>query len=379
MDTLPFDRPHALEPPPAYARLRAAAPLTPVRTPDGSTAWLVTSYDAAVNVLAERRLTLAPPGADTSGNDTLFQDGETHLRLRRLVANAFGPRAIAALVPRVERVADDLAAAVAASGTDADLARTLAIPLSITVIAELLGVAPAGLDRFRALAEAVSTADFQFGGPEEIERAQRAWTEFGTYAADLVIAKRGAPGADLISALPAAPGRISDAEVTAMVATVVSAGYLSAANAVSVAVLRLLTLDAPVEVGPAVVEEVLRMQAGRTGEPFPRYAQQDLRVCGTSIAEGESVLVRLEAVHRDPAHFPDPDRFLPGRQGSPPLVFGHGPHYCLGAALARAEVAAALGAVARRLPGLRLAVPLERVAWATAGTDTGPAEVPVTR
>ena len=105
--TLPFDRPDPMEPPPAYARLRAGAPVTRVIAPDGRPAWLVTSYDAAARVLGDRRFGLAPPGQAHPGNETLFQDGEPHLRLRRLVAKAFSPRAVAGLGPLVERLAGD--------------------------------------------------------------------------------------------------------------------------------------------------------------------------------------------------------------------------------------------------------------------------------
>ncbi|MGW0203260.1 cytochrome P450 [Nonomuraea sp. NPDC003201] len=116
----------------------------------------------------------------------------------------------------------------------------------------------------------------------------------------------------------------------------------------------------------------------RTGEPFPRYAHQDLELDGIAIKSGDLVLVRLEAAHRDPAHFTDPGRFLPGRRSSPPLVFGHGPHHCLGAVLARAEIGPALSALSRHLPGARPAEPLESVEWTTDSVDIGPLAVRVT-
>ncbi|MGW4968318.1 hypothetical protein ACWEPL_64900 [Nonomuraea sp. NPDC004186] len=107
MDAIPFDRPHPLEPPPAYARLRATSPVARVLTPDGQEVWLITSYQAAAMVLSDRRVGVAPPGADTTGNDTLFQDGEAHIRLRRAVSHAFGPRALDKLVPRIEGLAEE--------------------------------------------------------------------------------------------------------------------------------------------------------------------------------------------------------------------------------------------------------------------------------
>jgi cytochrome P450 len=381
--TLPFDRPDPMEPPPAYARLRDRTPVARVLTPDGQPAWLVTSYEAVAAVLSDRRFELAPPGADFPGNDTLFQDGESHARLRRLVSKAFSPRSLAALRPRIEQLAAGYVSAVAAGGPPADLVAEIAAPLSITVISELLGVGIGEREQFRALADAASAADFVFGAEEDMAAVAQAWDALSGYAAGLVAAKRQEPGDDLLSRLiairEADDGRLSDAELVAMTTTIVSAGYLSARNAISVGTIRLLiegrlaTLaTADPDQADATVAEVLRMQAGLTGEPFPRYAHEDLELAGIPIRAGDLVLVRLEAAHRDPEHFPEPDRFLPGRKSSPPLVFGHGLHYCLGAPLARLEVGATLSALARRLPGLRIQDPIDHLEWTRNAVDIGP-------
>ncbi|MFC5834193.1 hypothetical protein [Nonomuraea insulae] len=155
--TLPFDRPDPLMPPPEYARLRETSPVARVRTPDGRPAWLVTSYDAAAAVLADRRFGLTPPGTPGSGNETLFQDGEAHARLRRLVAKAFSPRRVELLRERVERVADEHVATLALTGPPADLVAGLAAPMAITVIGELLGVDPGDRERFRVVAGGSAT------------------------------------------------------------------------------------------------------------------------------------------------------------------------------------------------------------------------------
>ncbi|MEO3875894.1 hypothetical protein ABGB18_44550 [Nonomuraea sp. B12E4] len=131
----------------------------------------MTSYDAVAAVLADRRFGLAPPGDETPGNETLFQDGETHTRLRRLVSRTFNPRGIALLGPRVERLADEH---VAALPRPADLVAGLATPLSITVIGELLGVAVEDRDRFQRLADATGAVDFAFGAPEAVAVAAPA-------------------------------------------------------------------------------------------------------------------------------------------------------------------------------------------------------------
>ncbi|MEV4571605.1 cytochrome P450 [Nonomuraea sp. NPDC049419] len=387
--TLPFDRPDPMEPPPAYARLRARTPVARVLTPAGQPAWLVTSYDAVTAVLSDRGFGLAPPGTDFPGNDTLFQDGEAHARLRRLVSKTFSPRSLAALRGRIEQLTAGYVSAVAGGGPPADLVAELATPLSITVISELLGVRIDERERFRDLADAASAADFVFGAEEDMAAAAQAWDALGGYAAGLVAAKRKEPGDDLLSGLIAVrdtdDGRLSDTELVAMTTTIVSSGYLSARNAISVGTIRLLTegrlatlATAGSDQANATVAEVLRMQAGLTGEPFPRYAQHDLELAGVPISAGDLVLVRLEAANRDPRRFPEPDRFLPGRKSSPPLVFGHGLHYCLGAPLARLEVGTTLSALARQLPDLQLQDPVHHIEWTRNAVDIGPVALRVT-
>lgn len=137
MPTLPLDRPGPLDPPPAYAQLR---PVSRVRTPQGTPAWLVTGFDAAVAVLTDTRFGLTPHGGGYGGNDTLSQDGVAHTRLRRLVGRAFTPGRIAAMGERSEKLAAGYVDAMLDRGPPADLVADLAAPLSITVIGELLGV-----------------------------------------------------------------------------------------------------------------------------------------------------------------------------------------------------------------------------------------------
>ncbi|TDC80629.1 cytochrome P450 [Micromonospora sp. KC606] len=387
--TLPFDRPGPLDPPPLYAQLRQTEPVSAVVTPGGQQGWLVTSYDAVAKVLSDPRFGLTPPGTPSEGNDTLFQDGAAHTRLRRLVSKAFTARRIATLRPRVEQIAEEHVRAVVGAGPPADLVAGFAAPLAALVIGELLGVTLPDRERFRALVDAVSSTDFLAADVESAAAAGRAWNDLIGYAAELVVTARERPGDDLLSTLitvrDADDGRLSDAELTGMAASLVAAGYLTARNAISVGVIQLVTegrlaglAGAPEAVDP-VVEEVLRRQAGIVGEPFPRWAQADVELAGVRIASGDLVLVRLEAANRDPGHFTDPDRFLPDRRAdSLHLAFGRGAHHCLGAALARVELGAAFTALARHLPGLRLDVPIGQLVWVHGQTDGGPVALPVT-
>ncbi|TCP56162.1 pentalenolactone synthase [Tamaricihabitans halophyticus] len=385
--TLPFSRPRPLDPPPEYARLRESAPVAKVFAMDGAEAWLVTSYEAAASALADRRLGVAPLGYHSPDNNTLFQDGHTHARLRRLVAKAFTARSIRELRIRIDQLAARQVTELAAERAPRDLVAGLGAPLSIGVISELLGVDIAERAHFQALTDAMSAYDPTLADGADPELAAAPWLDFCAYMAELIAAKRASLGSDLLSSLievsDDADGRLTEAELVGMATAIVAGGYQTASNALAVGVLRLLSgpgLEAGAD--EAVVEESLRMLGGRTGEPFPRFAHQDLELAGVAIAEGERVLVRVEAANRDPRQFAEPDEFraerFRGERRTPPLTFGHGQHFCLGANLARAELAAVLQALGAQLPGLRLVGSVTDLEWREGGTDAGPVAVPVT-
>jgi cytochrome P450 len=376
MPTLPFDRPHPLRPPPAYADLppvtRVHAPAGPWSDGPGGSAWLVTGFDAVATVLTDPAFGLDPPGGVNPDNHTLFQDGEPHARLRRLVARAFTPRRIARLSDRMHADATRLVTRMLDAGPSADLVVALSAPLSIGVLGGLLGVADQEIRHFHdTVGAALITED--------------GWERMQAFAVELVAAKRTTPDDGLISSLittrDADDGRMTDDELVAMVTVLVAVAYLPVTYGIAIGAMilldhgRLAELADPHRRGGAV-EELLRHQAGLGAEPFPRWARADTTLAGTPIARGEQVLVRLEAAHRDPDRFPDPHTFDPDR-GTPHMAFGRGPHHCLGAALARLGMAAALGALAERIPTLRMAVPVEDVEWQRHHLDTFPTAVPV--
>ena len=379
--TLPFEQPHPMRLPPTYARLRASTPVARVVTPDGQLAWLVTSYQAVEQVLSDPRFGITPPGDATEGDgSSLLQDGPGHARLRRLVGRAFTPRGVAALRPRIERLATDYAAAMVTAGAPADLVADFAAPLSITVIGELLGVTIENQEHFRKLADAASASD-----PFAADGVQ-PWYALAGYLGELVAEKRGKPGEDLISRLihvhDAEDGQLSTEELNNLTLTIIAAGYLTARNAICVTTIqltgdgRLAEFAGSPERVDAALNEALRLQVGLTGDPFPRWAREDVVLAGTSVSAGDLLLVRIGAAHRDPARFDDPDRFQPDRSG-PSITFGHGPHHCLGAALARTEVRAALRALALATPALRVDGRIEELPWAYGSVDAGPLELPV--
>jgi 2-hydroxy-5-methyl-1-naphthoate 7-hydroxylase len=294
-------------------------------------------------------------------------DGADHRRLRTLVSSAFTARRVEELRPRVETVTagllDGLAEAAREGDGVADLRRHYALPLPLGVICELLGVDPAHQDRLHRLSSLIVATDTE---PAQAVAANRELVELlGSIAAD----KAAAPGDDLTSALIAARDeggdRLSQPELIGTLLLMIVAGHETTLNLVTNAVRALCAhrdqLALVVE-GRAdwtdVVEETLRWDSPVSYFPF-RYPTRDLTVDGTLIPRGTPVLAGYSAAGRDTkAHGPDADRFDVTRATTVKhLSLGHGPHYCLGAPLARMEAAIALEALFTRFPDLDLAVP----------------------
>ncbi len=262
------------------------------------------------------------------------------------------------------------------AGSNADLVEAVSAPLSTGVIGRLLGVPTPEIQCFH---DTVGTALTDASGD--------GWARMQAFTVELIAAKRTTPDGGLISTLittrDADDGRMTDAELVAMATMLVVAGYLPVTYAIAIGAMilldtgRLADLADPARRDPAV-EELLRYQSGIGGDPFPRWAREDIDLAGVTIASGDMLLVRLEAVHLDPDRCPDPHLLDPGRAANPHMAFGRGPHHCLGAALARLGVGTALGALAERVPTLRLATPVEDIEWQQHYADTFPTAVPVT-
>ncbi|WP_190126995.1 cytochrome P450 family protein [Streptomyces inusitatus] len=295
-------------------------------------------------------------------------DGDDHRRLRSLVTKAFTGRRVAALRPGVEKVTagllDGLAAAAADTGDGVvDLRENFALPLPLSVICALLGVADAHQERLHHLSnQVVSTV---IAPKEAIAANQELVALLSAIAAD----RAEHPGDDLTSALIAAReedgDRLSQRELIGTLLLTIVAGHETTLNLIGNAV-RALCADreqlAAVRSGRAswadVVEETLRWDSPVSYFPF-RYPTEDITVDGTVIPRGTPVLAGYSAAGRDrAAHGPDADRFDVTRADGPRhLSLGHGAHYCLGAPLARMEAEIALAGLFTRFPELDLAVP----------------------
>ena len=371
--SLPLARGNPLEPAGELARLRAEEPVARVISSTGEPAWLVTRYDDARAVLGDARFRLALPGAKSENggagsSDSLFQDPPGHTRLRRLVATAFTPRRAAGLRERTEEVAAGLVAEMAAKRQPVDVTEALCLPLPITVIGELLGVPADERDSFRAWSGALLSLPVPGAAAGRLAHPVAG---LAGQVGRLIARKREHPGGDLLSALVAVrdsgADRLSEAELTMMAITLITAGYVTTSAAAGVGIVLLSRQDGlrrlaehPALV-PSAVEEVLRFQAA--GGDLARRAREDVDVGGVRIRAGEKVVVSVAAANRDPRRFADPGHFDVARSDNAHLTFGHGIHHCLGAALARMELQVIFTTLAARLPGLCLAIPEDGLVW----------------
>jgi cytochrome P450 len=371
-----------------FARMREQDPVLFQPGVDGETPiWFVTRYDDAEAVLLDDERFVRDPrhalppellAEWQSGlpdaiafidSHMLNRDGDDHRRLRRLVSKAFTPRMIEQLRPRVQEIADALIEPVAAVG-EMELVSAFAFPLPITVIAELLGVPPADRERFRDWSNAMVRPAL---AADELERFGAKMAEFAGYLHALFEERRREPGEDLVSALVAVEDggdTLSEEELSSMVAILIVAGHETTVSLIGNATLALLTqpeqrrlVESDPALLPRAVEELIRYD-GPVERTLTRWASVDVELRGRTIRRGEAVVVVLGAADRDPERFEDSETLdLAADRETRHLGFGRGPHFCLGAPLARLEAQIALATLLRRLPGLRLAVQQEELRW----------------
>ncbi|MEV6875591.1 cytochrome P450 [Amycolatopsis sp. NPDC051128] len=294
-------------------------------------------------------------------NSLLENEPPAHTRLRRLVAGAFGRGHVQRLRPMVAtlaaRMVDDLAGKIATEGS-ADLLEHLAQPLPVAVIAELLGVPGTDGPRMVHLSNAIVKM-YEYGLSEEgRDAAERAAAEFVSYIREVAEARAAAPGDDIISDL--LRSELTPDELVATAVLLLMAGHEATVNVLGNGITALLThrdqwerLLASPELLDSCVEELIRFDAPL--QLFERTATEDVSICGHVVERGQKIGALLGAAARDPKVFDEPDRLDIGRTPNAHLGFGLGIHYCVGAPLARVEIAAALSALADKLPGLRLA------------------------
>ncbi|SFA83569.1 Cytochrome P450 [Amycolatopsis marina] len=362
----PRDPAFLADPYPAFAQLRAEGE---VHRHEGLGLAVAVSHNAASAVLRHRGLGRIWSDATPADrfvsfnllhrNSLLENEPPAHTRLRRLVSSAFARGHVERLRPTVEALADrmvgTLVERIAANG-QADLLEHLAAPLPVEVIAELLDVPPADRPLLVPWSNAIVKM-YEYGLPEQQrDAAERAAGEFAGYLRDLAGNRTRHPGDDLVSHLVAS--ELTGDEVVATAVLLLMAGHEATVNVIGNGVAALLAhraqwdrLVADPGLLATATEELIRFDSPL--QLFERTATKDVEIAGFQVAEGEKIAALLGAAARDPEVFADPDTLDVGRDPNPHLGFGGGIHYCVGAPLARIEIAAALGALIRRVPGLR--------------------------
>jgi cytochrome P450 len=358
---------------PAYAALREEAP---VFFHEPANQWVISRYADVNALLRDRRLGrtyLHVASHEEFGREAepeflapfwnliragmLDLEPPDHTRLRRLVSRAFTPRMAERLRSRVRRIAEDLAGGLAARG-GGDLIADVAEPLPVTVIAEMLGIPRADRPLLRPWSARICGM-FELDPPPEAQRtAVAAAVEFSAYLRGLARERRAAPGEDLISALGRVEGLAED-ELVGTCVLLLNAGHEATVNATGNAWWALFRhpgelarLRGDHGLIPTAVEELLRYD---TPAPmFERWVLEDVEVAGVAIPRGAEVALQFASANRDPEVFADPDSLDLGRDPNPHLGFGAGIHFCLGAPLARIELAESLGALLRAAPGMQL-------------------------
>ncbi|GLF93149.1 cytochrome P450 family protein [Streptomyces yaizuensis] len=384
---------------PVYGHLRDTAPVCPLNPPHGISTYLITRYEDARTALAEPRLSKDMYGAldsyrrifgDSSvalDDHMLNSDPPKHTRLRRLVSSQFTPHRVESLRPHIRQIVTGLLDDCPV-GEPVDLLTAFAFPLPIIVICELLGVPPE--DRPKVQTWSITVAQTGFS-KESKQAQQRAEEALHAYFAELVEQKRQRPSDDLLSAMIAArdeDGRLTEHELISTAFLLMFAGHKTNAYLIGNAVHHLLThpdqlraVREDPELVPRAVEEVLRYDGSVETATF-RYATEDVEIAGTTIPRGALVQIALNSANRDPLKFDAPDTFdvrRPANTQSAHLGFGHGIHYCLGAALARLETRLALTGLLERFPRITPADPAREPQWLVVPFPAfrGLAELPV--
>jgi cytochrome P450 len=385
-DFNPFDPRLRTNPYAIYKELREA---DPVHWSEVMQVWVLTRYDDVFAVLrdhqrfsSERTRANNPfvrqmeeyrqaSGPLGTAPTMLSLDPPAHTRLRNLVNKAFTPRVVEQIRPHIRDLATELFDALPDPGA-MDVIEHLAVPLPVTVIAEVLGVPASDRDRFKDWSTNIAST---LGGPfqpaEALERAQKSSLELADYFRGQIELRRSRPREDLLSALVAAEEQgdlLSEDEMISTCILLLLAGNETTTNLIGNGMLALLEhqdqlakLEADLSLLPAAIDEMLRYDS--PAQMTSRIVANDLEFQGKEMRQGQVVLAVLGAANHDPQHFSEPDRFDIARPASRNLAFGHGIHYCIGAPLALAEAQTAFEMLLRRWPRPRAA--FETPEWGT--------------
>ncbi|EKG17909.1 Cytochrome P450 [Macrophomina phaseolina MS6] len=391
----PFARPHGAEPPAEYARLRETDPISRVELWDGSRPWLLVRWKDIVSVATDERFSkersrpgfpeMSPGGKEAAKNRPTFVDMDppAHGHQRGMVADLFSYEHIEELRLKIRKTVNELLDKMLEryDGNPLDLVENFSLPVPSYTIYEILGVPSEDL-KFLTKQAAVRS-----NGSATAAEASNANQELLNYMASLVDKRVRKPQDDLISHLVITqlnPGHLTAADVVQMAFLLLVAGNATMVNMINLGVIELLhhptqlaDLRAnPTGLAPAFVEELCRYHTG-SAMALRRVAKVDVRWGDKTIRAGDGVVLANQSGNRDAAIFPDPDMFdmHRARGAEAALGYGFGAHRCVAEWLARCEMEEVFGALVTRVPGLRLATPVEELRWTPATKDVGVVEL----
>jgi len=380
LDEMLVSKEFLVDPYPILHRLREE---DPVHWSDSIGGWVFTRYDDIVTTFRdvgrfsnEGRLAKAveylPPASRAKFKiledhyrlkSLIHSDPPDHTRLRALVTKAFSPRLVEAMRPRIRVIVNGLLDSVQGTG-QMDVIRDLAVPLPVTILAEIFGAPASDQMLFKGWADDLLAFQGRNKPSEEtLACSQKAVVEIREYLARLIKERRRQPREDLLSDLVAAEseeGKLSETELLNTCITLLVAGHETTTSMIGNGIYTLLShpeqwrlLQSDPSLLTSAIEEILRYESPVARQP--RLMKQDTELGGKQIRSGEMVFQMLNAANRDPAYFTNPDEFDIRRQKNRHIAFGSGVHTCVGAPLARAEAQIVFSTVMERLPGISLA------------------------
>ncbi len=365
-----------------YPILRQLREEDPVHWSDSIGGWILTRYDdmattfkdvghfsnegrlgKAVEYLpAESRAEFKAFEDHYRQKSLIHSDPPDHTRFRGLITQAFTPRVVESMRPRMRAIANELLDSVR-QDERMDVIKDLAIPLPVTVLAEIFGVPKSDVNLFKGWADdLLAFQGVNKPALEILQRSQRALLGIRAYLGELIQEKRRQPGDDLLSELVAAESegdKLSEGELLNSCITLLVAGHETTTSLIGNGIYTLLRhpdqwrlLQDDPSLLISAIEEILRYESPVARQP--RLLKQDAEMGGKSMRQGEMVFQMLNAANRDPAYFADPDRFDIRRAKNRHIAFGLGIHFCVGATLARTEGHIVFSTVIERLPNIRL-------------------------
>ncbi|MEO3757005.1 cytochrome P450 [Mycobacterium sp. B14F4] len=382
-------------PPPKALQLNEISQLSRVRIWDGSTPWLVTGYEAIRSLFADGRASVDDRKPDyphwnegmlatvhKRPRSVFTADAEEHTRFRRMLSRPFTFKRVEALRPAVQRITDEHIDAILAGPKPADLVESLALAIPSLVISEMLGVPYEDAEFFQQQANRGMS---RYASAEDAAQGAGALAK---YLANLVRAKIDDPSEDLVSDLAerVKSEEISVREAAQLATGVLIAGHETTAGQLGVSIVALLDHPGQAallreahdpEVIARAIEELLRyVSIIQTGQR--RIAVEDIEVGGELIRAGDGIILDVAPANWDTRQFPEPDRLDLTRDDGPHVGFGYGRHQCVGQQLARMELQIVLPTPLRRIPTMRLAVPIDELPFKHDALAYGLYELPVT-